>query len=381
MMKTFLLSVLSYAIGILAAAQSGSGDSFKAVEAEISYTCDNVVNLHGGLKNGFGFLGMVNLRLGLDFEKAKLWKGGHLYANAVNTHGAMPSVDILGDAQVVSNIEAGAHTFFQELWFRQVLGRFELTIGLQDLNVEFAASEHGSIFLNSSFGVLPIISGNMTAPIFPLTSPGITLKWNMDESNTWLIAVYDGHPTGFDYNPYNVRWDYIAGDGILAISELQHSLEINTLPGTFKIGFFSYNHAIEDNIPVEYPDSLKNNVAGAYLYADQRIWQRAEKSVGVFLQAGYCPSKASEYNFYFGTGISISGLTGKAKPDVLGLALAHAEFTHHSGSETAIELTWKKQIHKHIFIQPDFQYIIHPSGFAGNPDNCLAGIFRVGISF
>jgi len=203
----------------------------------------------------------------------------------------------------------------------------------------------------------------------------------MNERNTWLFAVYDGRPTDFHRNPYNIKWEFVAGDGILAISELQHTLTIYNLPGTYKIGIFSHNNIVEETIPVEYPDSLGDNVFGTYVYADQKIWQWAEKNIGVFLQAGYSPSKTSVYNLYFGTGINVIRFTGNAKNDVIGLAVAHAKFSGHLGSETVIELTWKKQIHENIFIQPDLQYIILPSYMKGNLDNCLAGIIRVGFSF
>jgi porin len=81
------------------------------------------------------------------------------------------------------------------------------------------------------------------------------------------------------------------------------------------------------------------------------------------VRAGYSPSKSSIHNAYLGLGINITGLLTKAKNDVLGLALAHGNYTHNLGSETTLELTWQKQIHENLFIQPDFQYIIHPSGF------------------
>ena len=146
---------------------------------------------------------MYAIRSYYDTEKAGLWKGTFVYVNAANTHGAMPSAELLGDMQVASNIEAGNHTYIQELWIKQAFKNLELTAGLQDLNVEFAASEYGAMFLNSSFGILPIVSGNIPAPIFPLTSLGLTAKWNILKNTTLLAAVYDGSPSDFDYNPYN----------------------------------------------------------------------------------------------------------------------------------------------------------------------------------
>lgn len=67
---------------------------------EAAYLGDNVYNLSGGIKTGFCYLGMANLRLHLNVDKAGLWKGGQIYINAANTHGASPSSELLGDCLV-----------------------------------------------------------------------------------------------------------------------------------------------------------------------------------------------------------------------------------------------------------------------------------------
>ncbi len=202
-------------------------DKNKPVSVDISYVADNVNNVSGGIKTGASYLGMVNLFLGFDTKNASLWNGGNLYINAANTHGAEPSQQLIGDVQVLSNIEAGNHTYLQELWFKQQLNKLVFTLGLQDLNVEFANSEYAQLYLNSSFGILPVISNNFNASIFPLTTMGLTFDWNFSEKTKWINAFYDGSPTNFDYNPYNLKWQFNSGDGLLIISEIQKFIKIN----------------------------------------------------------------------------------------------------------------------------------------------------------
>lgn len=342
---------------------------------EASYIGDNVNNLAGGIKTGLSYLGMANMMLTIDTKNIGLWMGGKFYVNAANTHGGQPSLNLTGDVQVLSNIEAGDHTFLQEVWYKQKLGRTAITIGLQDLNVEFANSAYGAFYLNSSFGILPIISNNFTASIFPLTTMGITCKWNASDKTTWVNAAYDGSPTNFDYNPYNLRWQLNSGDGLLLISELQKSAQIKNLPGVYKAGVYAHFH-IQKNIP----DSLINQLLGFYVYADQTVWEHAERSAGLFLQLGYTPSVESTNNFYFGSGINVSGVFNKKANDTLGLAVAHVEFTHDKRKETTFELSYQYRISQHIFIQPDVQYIIHPSGTAVALPNALTANFRFGFS-
>lgn len=362
-------------------AQSEINNINDALHFEASYTGDNVNNLRGGIKTGSTFLGMANIRLLFDSEKGSLWPGTTVYINGTNTHGATPSSELLGDMQVASNIEAGNHTYLQELWIKQTFEKFEITAGLQDLNVEFAASENGALFLNSSFGILPIISGNIPAPIFPLTTLGLTTKWRITEKSTWLTAIYDGSPTDFDYNPYNTKWQFISGDGVLLISELQQDMQINRLPGTYKVGVYTHNHSIEKKFNSDFPDSLNHSTVGAYVYADQRVWEHENRTIGLFTQLGYSPSKTSFHRSYFGLGINATGFTSKSKTDIFGLAVAHGLFTHSLGSETSIELTYQRQITSNIFLQPDLQYIINPSGEGSNLSNCLAATLRIGVSF
>ena len=376
---TILSGIISYYLSPVQA--QAESDNKEPVVLELSYFGDNVNNFSGGIKTGSCFLGMANIRLAFDVERAGLWKGGQFYIGLSNTHGSSPSSELLGDMQVASNIDAGNHTYLQELWFSQSFGRVELTLGLQDLNVEFANTEHGSLFLNSSFGILPTISNNISAPIFPLTTLGFTVKWNISEKVLWINAVYDGSPTDFDYNPYNVKWQFNSGDGLLAISEFQLRTGRNELPGTFKAGVYSHNHIVEESLFQKLPDSLNNHLFGIYTNIDQKIWTQNNKSIVLFAQLGYSPSDACTNDFYFGLGVNYVSLFSKQGNDVLGLAIAHECFRGRSFSETTIELTWKYQLTGNISIQPDLQYIINPAGTGRPLNNSLAGNFRLGFNF
>ena len=362
---------LSGSISFSAFAQENT-QSEKSFSFGASYTGDNALNTTGGIKTGYGYLGMANFKIGFNTEKAGLWPGGLFHLHAVNTHGASPSADLLGDMQVASNIEAGDHTYIQELWLLQSIGKFEFTLGLQDLNVEFVSSEYGGLFLNSSFGIMPIISSNISAPIFPLTAPGLTARWNISEKVSWLSAIYDGCPIGFDQNPYNLKWDFKKTDGVLGITEIQFNTSINGEPGIYKTGIFTHHH-------IEV-DSLRKSTSGLYAIIDQKIWTQDQKSLGLFAQLGYSPNKTSFNNFYMGFGMNYSGLFSKKCSDILGLALAHEHFNDDIPVETAIELTYQYQLTENIFLQPDIQYIINPAGTGETLDNCLAGFLRFGIT-
>ncbi len=357
----------------------GSENENNAVTINASYIADNINNLSGGIKSGSRYLGMANITLLFETEKANIWKGGQLFIDAANTHGSEPSVQLIGDVQVISNIEAGNHTYLQELWYKQQIKNVVLIAGLQDLNVEFANSEYGALYLNSSFGILPIISNNFNASIFPLTTMGLTIAWEISEKNRWINAFYDGSPTNFDYNPYNLKWNFNSGDGLLIITEFQRNISIKKLNGVYKFGAYCHFHQKFTNSST--PDSLVNRLTGFYAYVDQDIWKQEHHSAGFFSQLGYSPSFASTNNLYFGMGVNFCGLFSKKGYDTVGLACAHVIFTRDIKSETAIELTYQYQLSGHFFIQPNFQYIINPAGTDEILPNALTANLRFGISF
>src|SRR5574344_2020427 len=231
-----LFVALSLTIGAKAGDSSSEGStiSVSPFEFEASYIGDFYCNATGGIKTGVGFLGMANLKVGFNTEAAGWWKGGSFFINGASTHGKSPTENFTGDFQVVSNIDAGDLIYLHELWFHQDFSKINFTIGLQDMNVQFVASENGSYYLNSSFGVPPVISGNIPVPIFPLTGLGLSAIWNINDNVSWLAAMFDGSPTDFENNPYNLYWDWDEDDGLFIISEFDYTRTKNEFSGTYK---------------------------------------------------------------------------------------------------------------------------------------------------
>ncbi|HBG69801.1 MAG: hypothetical protein A2W93_00285 [Bacteroidetes bacterium GWF2_43_63] len=377
-MKRLILWIALFS-PVLNQAQDITKDTLTPFSTGASYITDQVCNFRGGINPGYAFLGMVSLEA--TYDTRKIWSGGTIYVHAANTHGSMPSAELTGDLQVVSNIEAGNHTYFQELWYKHDFSKMSVTAGLQDLNACFANSEYGSLFINSSFGIHPTISGNLSAPIFPLTTPGISAEWKTGNNSKFLAAIHDGSPTDFDRNPYNIRWEHNAGDGLLEIAEFQQTLNIRQKHGLYKIGAFTHNHLLENIIHKQFPDSLKHFIGGLYFVADQLLIEKNNTATGVFVQASVCPTRSCAVQSYIGAGFHLTGFLSKAHNDVLGFAVAHVNLAETAGSETSLELSWQKEIRRHVFIQPDLQYIIQPSGKDSGLKNCLTGLLRIGFTF
>jgi porin len=352
------------------------------LELEASYIGDVYGNFSGGLQTGAGFLGMANLKIGFDAEKAGWWKGGSFFINGASTHGKSPSENYTGYFQVVSNIDAGDLIYLHELWYKQIVSRFEFTVGLQDMNSLFVASENGAFYLNSSFGIPPVISGNVPVPIFPLTGLGLSASWAINDRVSWQAAFFDGSSTDFSENPYNLNWEFSKEDGLLAITEVHYAGSIGAKEGTYKGGAYFHACISERNV-----DGLNSAVSdrnyGFYFLADQTIWKEDDnKKIDFFTQLAWSPGSLNNNNFYVGGGFNYHGLLSGENKNTFGVAVASANF--HRGfhkHETVIEGFFNYQFNNCISLQPDFQFVINPAGSDVKLRNALIGFLRVGIQF
>lgn len=364
--KVWMIGLLS--LGLVNA--NGQEDSTKQESAfsyEASYVGDVVNNLSGGIKTGTNYLGMANIALGFNTENAKLWKGGEAYIKFGNTHGDMPSANLIGDIQVASNVEAGDMTYLFECWYKQNLGKFDITLGMQDLNANFVATENGGLFLNSSFGVHTVMSDNITLPIFPTTALGANISWTPSESFNWQTAIFDGTPNS--KNPYNTNLIIGKEDGYLLVTEFQISKSlVKGQKGTYKIGGYYHNH--------QYSVDGAHENGGGYLIVDQDI----NNKLSLFSQIGISPNNINNHNHFVSLGCNVKNVCSKRPNDVFGVAAAYFGVDENEiKHETAIECTYKCQLNEHIFLQPDIQYIINPAGTGEKLDNALVASLRFGV--
>ncbi len=351
-----ILSILLCTTAILLGIKNANS---QALQFNAEYTGDFMYNV-GGLKNGGGYLGYAKMGM-----EANLWEGATFNLGGGTTHGIVPTEMFIGDFQVANNIEAGDHAFLEHFSLQQTFGNFSFKVGLQDMNENFASINAAGEYLNSSFGIHPIFSTNMSAAIFPLTGIGAEFHFNIN--NKWHIqtAVYDGKMPSFEDNPYNLNWNINKNEGALFIGE-GHYVRDN---GTYKFGAF-------------YHTAAKNY--GFYANAEQEVWNNGTRNLKPFVQIGYANNisasqhlsiSAPQNYFHLAAGLNLEGVFSKEGLDMAGLAFTSA-FLHDKKTETAIELFYQYQITDNLLIKPDVQYIINPAGMEFPVDNALVGTMR-----
>lgn len=352
--KSYLLCVLFI---FLTYQKISAQDTIITVNA--SYIGDALYNMSGGIKTEGGYLGYAKIGLLFDTEKSHLWKGGSFYIGGANTHGISPSETIIGDYQVVDNIEAGNHTFIEYLWFQQNFGKFSVKVGFQDLNENFAVCDAAGHYINSSFGIHSTLSCNFTVPIFPITSLGMELHYNINKSWYVQLAVYDGDMPSFeDNNTYNTNWSLSKEDGALFIGEGQYFRG----NGAYKIGGFYHSEA---------------KSYGVFACFEQAAWENNRHKLTPFIQTGLIFNKKDVDNYlHIGGGLNLEGVFSKNDKDEVGVAFTSAVLSNNNDVETAIEMFYKYKITDNFMIQPDFQYVINPLGKEKKLDNAFIGILR-----
>src|SRR3569623_213053 len=128
--------------------------------------------------------------------------GAHAHADIFLLHGGGFSDRVVGDAQVVSNIDAPYAIRPIEAFVEALFGGGgRAKAGLIDLNGEFDLQSVGALFLNSSFGIAPDYSqSGLNGPsIFPITSPGLLVaversRWTLRMSAFVALPCDPDHP-------------------------------------------------------------------------------------------------------------------------------------------------------------------------------------------
>lgn len=125
----------------------------------------------GGLQTGTIYNGLTTASLTVDLDKLISWRGAKLFVSGFDIQGHGPSTSLVGNLQLISNIEATPDVKLYDLWVEQELLNQALSIrlGQEGANDEMMITKYGALFLNSSFGFpgLPaadLPSGGQTTP-------------------------------------------------------------------------------------------------------------------------------------------------------------------------------------------------------------------------
>lgn len=383
----------------------------EGITFDTQYIAEVWGNPVGGLSHGAVYTGQMSFQGNIDLQKLLGWRGANFSTRWYWLSGHDISAEYVGNNFGVSNISGSPAVRMNELWFQQnFLGdQISIRVGQMGADSEFHVSTHAVVFLNGALSWSPCISTNLPngGPVYPMSSPGIRLSLTPVSWFSYLGAVFQGNPFAQDVNRYGFRWDLSSSNGYFSIHELNFRVnqesESSNLPGTFRIGNW-FDTAPDPNAGSAQPWNY-----GFYFIADQMLYSVANselgsmtddkgqqttaasptnKGLGVFTHISYSPQAASFINFYVDGGLTYKGLIPTRDNDIIGVAVGYGHWSDNAkdndgssnpGYEMVFEATYQMELTPWLNLQPDLQYVIHPSGT--NIANALVLGARTTLSF
>ena len=383
----------------------------KGITFNAQYVAEVWGNPSGGVSSGTVYTGLMSFQGNVDLQKLLGWRGASFSTRWYWLSGQDISAEHVGNIFTISNIAGFPTVRMNELWFQQnfLSDRISIRVGQLGADSEFDLSTHSVVFLNGAFSWSPYLSNNIPngGPAYPMGTPGIRLALTPVNWLSYQGAVFQGNPFAQNVNRYGFRWDLSASNGYFSIHELNFRLnqgsESSGLPGTFKIGGWF------DTAPDPNANSTQPWNYGFYFVADQMLYRvtspkfapvadnngeqttaasPTNKGLGVFTHMGLSPQNSSFINFYIDGGLTYKGVIPSRDNDVLGVAVAYGHLSDNAqdnegrsspGYEIVLETTYQIELATWLSLQPDLQYVIHPSGT--NIPNALVLGARTTLSF
>jgi porin len=374
-------------------------------------TSEAIANAAGGVRRGAIFDGKLEVFVNADLEKMLGARGLSAFANMFQIHGSGGiSRDYVGGFNTISNIEALPTTRLSEAWFEQKFfaDTVSLRVGQLAADAEFFISDQSVFFMNSDWPAITKQDLPSGGAAYPLSTPGVRLKVTPNDATTFLLALFNGDPSGPGpadpeiKNHYGVN--FRVQDPPFLIGELQYRYnqgkDDTGLAGIVRLGawhhFGEFDSQRFDAAGLSLANPLSSGIAarlrgnsGIYGVIDQQVYRprgaAADEGVQIFSRVSLSPSDRNPVNFYLDGGIVFSGMVPGRKEDKFGATFIYSNISSaaraldrdaiiYSGQaqpvrdyEMNIAVAYMAQIVPGWTLQPEFHYVIHPGGHIAAP--------------
>ena len=365
-------------------------------------------NLTGGGRQGTSYNGLTIAKLDIDLDKAAGWSGAEFLVNLYDIHGHGPTRSLVGNQQIVSNIEATPSIKLYDLWLDQSLfdGRLSVRLGQEGANDEMMITQYGALFLNSSLGFPGMAAAVLPSggPNYPMATPFVRVNFQATDNFRLVGAIYNGDPAPPGGGDPQIRdrngTAFRLNDHTLSFGEIWYSPDPKApeeLPTTYKLGaWYDSDHFADQRF--DSAGGLLANPAGTglprqhtgdwtiYGVVDQMVWRRdgtKDQGIGVFFHVMDGPSERNLSNLFIEGGMNWRAPFTAREADVFGLAFSYLGISPaarrfsrdlvafggarspYAGNETVVEATYTAPIASYLTLQPDIQLVINPG--AGIP--------------
>ncbi|WP_019904853.1 carbohydrate porin [Methylobacterium sp. 77] len=376
----------------------------RGITYNLLYTNEVLGNVAGGVRRGPIHAGKLEAALTVDLDRLVGWTGWAAFANVFQIHDTGGLRDRSFQRLItVSNIEAYPSTRLSELWLERTSenGNLSLRMGQLVADGEFFSSDTGKIFLSNDW---PTITGaNLPSggPAYPLSTPGLRLRWTPDGSVSALVAIFNGDP-GNQASVNRTGLNFRLNDAPLVMGEVQlrSTPGADGLRGSVKLGGYRHFGQFDDyrfdrsGLPLANIDSNETakqhaGTSGIYAVLDKHLYRPdgGDEDAGVFAytRVSTSPSDRNLVDLWADGGIVVAGLVPNRPKDTFGLSFIYARIGENArrfdqdrmsfaspfdivrSYEATIELTYQFNLDPGWTVQPDIQYIFNPGGGIVDP--------------
>lgn len=322
------------------------------------------------LQSDFGrqvnWVNLLSFHLTVPTEALGLWRNGKLEAQTISVYKTSRQ-RIADDRQVFSNIEENNLLFSPFIFgYSHQVGKVLLFGGLRNVNEDYFTAPYTSLFTNSSCGIYPTLSANYVLANYPLSAVCLHVEYQVNDRIQVRNSLYSGKA----YLPFkrgSSVFTVVPGrDGFLDMAEVFYTVNSSHY-GSYNLGVVVHgggrvgHESVPEKeaaakAPEQYAHSqkIKTNYA-VWLSAEQSVFQRDKRSVGLLGQLSLAPAGRNDCYRYLAAGCVFNGVVSSSRQDMFGVIFSYAAFVE--AKESAMEITWKYSATNHLDIQPAFHII------------------------
>ena len=386
----------------------------KGVTFASSYVADILGNVVGGRMQAGRYCHSVGWDVNFDLEKFARLLGTQFHISGLWRTGQNLSSAVIGNAFTASSIFGHQQFRLYALYLEQSLcnNKVNIRIGRIGTGDDFAASEIYWNFVQNSIDGNPIsIPINLFFPTYPTAVWGVRAKCNITKDIYTLTGLYDGDPNVQRDSSYGMDFTLRLRRGLIFAQEIAYApntakgCQAQGLPGNYKAGFYYHGGTFFDlhsdlngasfaltGLP---PEKNIGNY-GVYFHADQMIYRKkgtdCNEGLTPFVAITLAPDNINQFPFFIDGGLVYKGLVPTRDHDITSVGFAYGRYSTDLGHterdsgltiqsyELVFDFSHKIEITPWMFLQPDAQYIVNPSG-GHNIDNAFVVGTRFGLTF
>jgi porin len=366
------------------------------INLTVLFITDPFGNVLGGRKLGFADYSLVGVDLVIDTGKLVGWCGGQFHVGFADNFGNSLTQGEVGNTFPIQLADvADANIRLTYLSYTQSLfeGRLDIRLGRLTINSvggeEFLGSEYFKAFTSVGIDLVPLgLFVNAPGAFgYPNATWGARIKVQPWKQLYVMAGVYNGDPNLKSGERHGVDFSFHGPPFVIAEIgwRRNYGKDAPGLASNLKAG--------------GYEDDGR---FGLYILGDQELLRwgppMQHRHLGLFGAFVFAPKRqGNTFPVFLDAGLVLYGPTSKRPKDFVGVAVAYGLYSADMVTiaksdvliarsslvgnvrdfEMTIEATYGLKLLPGLVLQPDLQYIIHPSGKSSLPNALALGLNAV----